>query len=123
MTTTVDENENIIPGLDLEGCTCLDEFTTTYCPVHPPEPVTSKTKPLKYGQNEKIIVTDNDMSEQGYGRFEGYIFICPSCGVPAVMVNPSMGKFCCNCGVAVEIRSKTITAKIRSMGPNREPTS
>ena len=103
------QDEVAIPSPDLEGCTCNDEFATTYCPIHPPEPVTSRTKPLTYGATDKIIVTDNDMSEVGYGRFEGYIFTCPSCGLDAIMVNPTMGKFCTNCGVGVEIRSKTVT--------------
>ena len=121
MTESVlDENEKVIASPDLEGCTCNDEFTTTYCPVHPPEPVTSRTKPMQYGSTDKIIVTDNDMADTGYGRFEGYIFDCPSCGVPAIMVNPTMGKFCTNCGVGVEIRSKTITAKIRSLSAKRK---
>ena len=116
----VDDNENNAAVPDLEGCTCLDEYTTTFCPVHPPEPVTSKTETLKYGETDKIIVTDNDMSETGYGRYEGYIFNCPSCGKAAIMVNPTMGKFCTNCGIGVEIRSKTVTAKIRSMSTKEE---
>ena len=96
-----------------EKCTCNDEFATSFCPVHPPEP-TNKEE-LNYGESDRLIITDSDMSPQGYGHFEGYIFKCPSCGLDAIMVNPTMGKCCTNCSVKVEIRSKTITAKIRNM--------
>ena len=74
LESKLDEDGKITGGPDLEGCTCLDEFATTYCPVHPPESVTKKTKPMHYGESDRIIVTDNDMAKQGYGRFEGYIF-------------------------------------------------
>lgn len=91
-------------------CTCNDEFATTFCPVHPPDEVKDN---VEYGKKEALIITDVDMV--GYGQWEGYIFKCPNCGVEAIMVNPSMGKSCTNCKRDIEIRSKTITAKIRSL--------
>ena len=96
-----------------EICTCDEEFATTFCPVHPPEE--SSSDKVDYGESDILIITDNDMSKQGYGHFEGYIFTCPSCGLDAIMVNPTMGKSCTNCRRKVEVRSATITAKIRSL--------
>ncbi len=93
-------------------CTCNDEFATDFCPVHPPD--FSQEKKSDYGKSELLIITDADMI--GYGHWEGYIFKCPHCGLAAIMVNPSMGKSCANCKRDIEIRSKTITAKIRSLG-------
>lgn len=108
------ETETIEPEIKKEEdlkCTCNDEFATTFCPVHPPDFI--EKEKAGYGENDALVVTDADMI--GYGQWEGYIFTCPECGVNAVMVNPTMGKTCSNCGRKIVVKSKTITAKIRSL--------
>lgn len=108
----MDEIINEVSGdNELPSCTCKDEYSTDFCPVHHPAKAAEKEE--AYGDDNSLVVTDIDM--QGYGYWQGYIFKCPACGENAIMVNPSMGKSCSNCARKITVKSKTITAKIRSM--------
>jgi hypothetical protein len=81
-------------------CNCNDEFRTEPCPVH--------HKDIKIDKD--IILTDNELIPEQYGRWEGLIFMCPQCGKPAVM---DFSKFCANCGVKVRIHSKILTDVVK----------
>lgn len=92
------------------GCTCNDEFVTAPCPVH--QPVAQAKK--EFGASS-VIITDDMLVSEKQGFFQGFIFVCPACKAPAVMVNPDMGKFCCNCGQPVTVQSKTVTKYVRGL--------
>lgn len=103
---TLKKDENIPHG---NRCTCKDEFVIEPCPVHGP----LKQAQHDFGQN-KMVITDEFLVSETQGFWQGFIFMCPVCKQPAVMVNPSMGRFCCNCGQGVTIQSRHITNYIRN---------
>lgn len=94
-----------------EGCTC-GEFMTAPCPVH--QQAVPGLEEKQFGHND-VLITDELLLSKEQGIFQGYIFMCPVCKKPAVMVNPDMGKFCCNCGQRVIIHSKIVTDFVKSL--------
>ena len=97
-----------------EGCNCKEEFVTVPCPIHS---VMYKTEraPGDFGEDITLITDANLHLEQPYGRYEGHIFICPKCKLPAIMVNQNMGEYCVKCGAKVRVQSKVVTEHIRSL--------
>ncbi len=103
--------EEVMP----EGCNCNDKFILERCPVHNPLKEEGSKPPPAFGE-EATLVTDADLHlEQPWGRYEGYIFDCPKCKFPAIMVNQNMGGFCVKCGAKVRVESKVVTDHIRSL--------
>lgn len=90
-------------------CNCEDEFISEPCPVHS----ALKNAKEQFGQSQ-IIITDEYLVSDKQGTWQGFLFLCPVCQQPAIMKNPSMGKFCCNCGQPVVVESAHITKYIRS---------
>lgn len=83
-------------------CNCNDPYITKPCPIH-------GKKSMFNG--DKLQITDEHW--KGYGTYAGYIFECPECKTPSIMVNEDMGNRCCVCGKEVEIRSTLLTNAIR----------
>ena len=105
----------------VEGCNGGDEFVTVSCPVH------SKIE-KEILDGVALIVTDNDLScrnqledknkltKQDQSVFVGFLFNCPSCKTPSVMVNPTGFSFCPTCGRQIVVKSAMLTAFIRKEG-------
>ena len=100
------------PKVISEGCTCDEEFVTTPCPVHQPEPEAVETR---YGEDVMIITDAHLYVKEPYGSYEGFKFVCPDCKVPSIMVNPDMARVCTRCGKKVLVKSKTVTDFVRKL--------
>ncbi len=98
-------------------CTCNDEFATDVCPTHPNAIPTTETPAFRFVEDEEevYIVTDEHVSPELWVRWEGWVFNCPICKAPSIMVNKDMNNRCVNpaCGVKVKVNSKIVTDYIR----------
>ncbi|MEE9573499.1 MAG: hypothetical protein V3W20_10655 [Candidatus Neomarinimicrobiota bacterium] len=113
-------DNNICDG-SIEGCNGGDEFVTAPCPVH------SKIEKEKL-DGIALVVTDIDFScrdqfenkdkltKQDQSVFVGFLFNCPSCKAPSIMVNPTGFRFCPACGRKVIVKSAMLTTFIRKKG-------
>ena len=91
-------------------CTCdpkLFPFVTEQCPVHPKE--------VKPYVSQPFIVTDANLLEPQMVPFLGFLFRCPACTTPGLIVNQYAGNFCPKCGVQVIVQSKTVTEYLRGL--------
>ena len=107
------EHNNVTqePQID-PNCTCNDRYKLSPCPVHYKPPMTKNVN--EFGQ-QSIIVTDNNLISDQYILWQGFVFQCPVCRKPSIMVNPTMGKFCCNCGIKIEVQSDFITKLVKKL--------
>lgn len=103
--TAIEEESEVLK------CNCDEPYVTSPCPVHGGGETSMSSNPL-FGSNV-ALVTDVNLTPDIWGKFEGFVFTCPICSVPAVMVNNDMSKFCCNCGSMVEVKSKIVTDFVR----------
>lgn len=97
----------------IEGCNGGDEFITSPCPIHSKSVLNEENK--QFG-SQVLTITDANLASPNQQSFTGFVFNCPACELPSVMVNPHMGKVCCNCGQRVMVKSKMITKLIRMRG-------
>ena len=63
------------------------------------------------------VLTDADLSEEVFGTFEGFKFVCPVCKKPSVMVNPDMSTRCTTlgCGEEFFIQSNIVVSYAKKL--------
>ena len=67
--------------------------------------VDDKEDKKNFGE-DAILITDEDLSEEIYGSFQGFKFICPVCKVASIMVNSDVTPMCLKCGRRAAVVSK-----------------
>jgi hypothetical protein len=107
MSENINEEQEI-----LEGCTCNEEYVTAPCPVCFGETDEFESP---FEDEDELIITDANLTEEIWGMYEGFKFTCPECKVPSIMVNAVMGKFCVACGKRVLVQSKTVTDYVKNL--------
>jgi len=70
------------------------------------------TEEKSFGE-DLMVITDEDISKEIYGSYQGFKFNCPVCKVPSIMVNQDMMPICLKCGRKVVVRSKIVEQNIK----------
>lgn len=95
-------------------CTCNSgEFITEVCPIHG-VPKSSLTGTMGYDKGMTTI-TDGYLLSEHMMNIQAFVFQCPACQITSVLVNTQfIPKYCANCGVGVEVKSKVFTDSVRN---------
>lgn len=72
-----------------------------------PNTVKEEVTKKPFGE-EAILITDSDISDEIYGSYQGFKFVCPECQVPSIMINSDITPMCLKCGRRVVVRSATV---------------